>query len=86
MEGKIRQEKENKVAIVDFDAGKVQATIDQKERDVKELEVELEKQKKVSTEKRANQNKDIVELEQKIDGLRYAQCYLEAQPGSNRPK
>lgn len=59
------------MAIVDFDVGKVQATIDQKERDVKELEAELEKQKKVSTEKRANQNKDIVELEQKIDGLRY---------------
>ena len=72
LEGKIRQEKENKVGIVDFDAGKVQATIDQKERDVKELEVELEKQKKVSTDKRANQNKDIVELEQKIDSLRYA--------------
>ena len=38
--------------------------------DFRELEEELEKQKKLSQEKRATQNKDIVELEQKIDNLR----------------
>lgn len=34
------------------------------------MEAELEKQRKVSQEKKTNQNKDIIELENKIDSLR----------------
>lgn len=66
VEDKIRLEKDNKVDIVEYDFVKVKANIDQKEREVQELEGELEKQKKISNEKRSTQNKDIIELEQKI--------------------
>jgi len=56
--------------LVNFDEEKVKATIAEKEREVNELEAELEKQRKISNEKKANQNKDIIELENKIDSLR----------------
>ena len=55
-------QKQNQVDMVDFDVNKVKASIEQKEREVKELQEELEKQKKISNERRATQNKDIVEL------------------------
>lgn len=60
IEERIRQEKETKVEAVEYDFAKVKANIEQKEQEVKELEAELEKQKKLSNEKRATQNKDIV--------------------------
>jgi hypothetical protein len=37
---------------------------------VKELERELTHQKEISNDKKTNQNKDIVELEKKIEGLK----------------
>lgn len=48
--------------VVEYDFNKVKANIEQKEKEVRELEEELERQKKISNEKKNNQNKDIVEL------------------------
>ena len=69
--------------MVQFDSEKVKASIEEKEREVKELEAELSKQQKLSLEKKENQNKDIIELEQKIEGLRYFVFKLE-RPRRNR--
>ena len=48
LESKIDREKKNKVALVEFDEEKVKASISEKEREVRQLEDELEKQKKIS--------------------------------------
>ncbi len=61
--------------MVQYDFGKMQASIEEKEREVKELERELAHQKEISSEKKNNQNKDIIELEKKIEGLKYLYIY-----------
>ena len=48
LESKIDREKKNKVALVEFDEEKVKGSISEKEREVRQLEDELEKQKKIS--------------------------------------
>ena len=48
LESKIDREKKNKVALVEFDEEKVKGSIPEKEREVRQLEDELEKQKKIS--------------------------------------
>lgn len=45
-----------------YDFAKIQHSIEEKEKEVKELEKELARQKEISNEKKANQNKDIIEL------------------------
>ena len=64
---------------MEYDIVKVKANIEQKEQEVRQLEEELEKQKKISSEKRETQNKDIVELEKKIEGLRATTKEQEAE-------
>ncbi len=71
---------------MEYDIVKVKANIEQKEQEVRQLEEELEKQKKISSEKRETQNKDIVELEKKIEGLRYCSFYLERRLKSRKQK
>ena len=48
LESKIDREKKNKVALVEFDEEKVKGSISEKEREVRQLEDELEKRKKIS--------------------------------------
>lgn len=57
--------------MVQYDFAKIQQSIEEKEKEVKELEKELARQKEISYEKKTNQNKDIVELENKIENLKY---------------
>ena len=52
---KIQNEKKSKVEVIEYDFNKVQANIAQKD---------------LSNEKKANQNKDITELEKKIQALK----------------
>lgn len=72
VEEQIAVEQRGGTAVVaGYDFEKVKGSIEQKEREVRQLEAELEKQKKLSSEKKANQNKDIVELESNIENLKY---------------
>lgn len=66
LHSKIQNEKKAKIEVIDYDFNKVQANIVQKEKEVADLEKELSRQKDLSNEKKANQNKDITELEKKI--------------------
>ena len=56
--------------MVYYDFGKIKASIEAKEKEVQQLEAELEKQKKVSEDRRQHQSKDVKELEGKINALK----------------
>jgi TolA-binding protein len=70
LQDKIESEKKTGVEVVQYDFAKIQAGIEEKEKEVKELERELARQKEISNEKKTNQNKDIIELEKKIENLK----------------
>ena len=56
--------------MVNYDFGKIKASIEAKEKEVQQLEAELEKPKKVSEDRRQHQSKDVKELEGKINALK----------------
>lgn len=58
------------MVVTQYDFGKLRSNIEAKEKEVQMLESELDKQRQVSEEKRRNQNKDVIELEDKINGLK----------------